>query len=71
MIKVLFLSSLDYSVLLVRGLALEGITIKAAVTLCYLVLQKRSRNSKEKHHVHCLERCLQLWGESNLHELER
>jgi len=40
--------------------ALEGIAIKAALTLCSLVLQKPTRNSKEKHHVKCLERCLQL-----------
>jgi len=52
-----------------EGSTLEGIAIKAALTLCSLTLQKPSRNSKEKHHVKCLERRLQLWAEGNLHEL--
>ena len=52
-----------------EGSALEGIAIKAALTLCSLVLQKLSHNSKEKHLMKCLERYPQLWGEGNLHEL--
>jgi len=52
-----------------EGSVLEGIAIKAALTLCSLVLQKPSRTSKDKQHISCLERRLKLWSDGNLDEL--
>lgn len=46
-----------------------GIAVKVALTLWFLVLQKPSRSSKEKHLVKCLVRHLQLCRENNLLEI--
>ena len=52
-----------------EGSALESIALKAVSVVCILVLQKPSRNSKEKDHIHHLERRLTLWRDGNLDEL--
>ena len=52
-----------------EGSTLECIALKAAFTLCSLVLQKPSRSSKSKDHVSCIERRLNLWKDGNLNEL--
>ena len=52
-----------------EGSALEGIALKAAFTLCSLVLQKSSQSSKSKDHISCIERRLKLWMDGNLNDL--
>ena len=53
----------------VEGCAVEGIALKAACTLCSLVLQKPSQSSKSKDHISCIERRLKLWMDGNLNDL--
>lgn len=52
-----------------EGSSLESITLKAAFTLCSLVLQKPARNSKKKDHISCLERRLNKWKDGDLNDL--
>ena len=54
-----------------EGLALELIALKAVFVLCILVLQKPSRNSKERDHIRHLEHHLKLWRDGALDELVR
>ena len=49
-----------------EGSSLESVAMKAAFTLCSLVLQKPSRNSKSKDHISCLEKRLKLWKDGDL-----
>ena len=49
--------------------ALESVTMKAAMVMPALLLQKPQPRSKAKDHVLHLERRLQLWGNRNLREL--
>ena len=49
--------------------ALERVTMKAAMIMPALLLQKPHPRSKAKDHVLHLERRLQLWGNGNLREL--
>ena len=44
-----------------EGSSSDSIALKAAFTLCSLVLQKPSKNSKRKDHILCLEKRLKLW----------
>ena len=46
--------------------ALESVTLKAAMTLCALVLQKPSQTSD---HVACIERRMASWSAGKLDEL--
>ena len=52
-----------------EGSALESIALKAIFVVCALVLQKPSRNSKERDHICHLERRLKLWKDGALDEL--
>ena len=52
-----------------EGSALESITLKAVIVICALLLQKPTRNYKERDHIRHLERCLTLWKEGALDEL--
>ena len=52
-----------------EGSALESIALKAVFVVCALVLQKPSRNSKERDHICHLERWLKLWKDGALDEL--
>ena len=54
-----------------EGSALESIALKATgiFVVCALVLQKPSRNSKERDHICHLERRLRLWKDGALDEL--
>ena len=52
-----------------KGSLLEGIALKAAFTLCSLVLQKPPRNSKNKDHISCLERRMNKWKDGDLNDL--
>ena len=52
-----------------KGSSLESVALKAAFTLCFLVLQKPSRNSKSKDHISCLKKRLKLWKDGNLNDL--
>ena len=54
-----------------EGLALELIALKTVFVLCILVLQKPSRNSKERDHIRHLEHRLKLWRDGALDELVR
>ena len=54
-----------------EGSALESIALKAVSVVCILVLQKPSRNSKERDHIRHLESCLKLWKDGDLDELVR
>ena len=54
-----------------EGSALELIALKAVFVLCILVLQKPSRNSKERDHTRHLEHRLKLWKDGALDELVR
>ena len=51
------------------GSCLEGVTLKAAMTLPILVLQKPFATSKTCDHVQCLERRLKLWQKGDLEAL--
>ena len=51
------------------GSALESVALRAAMTICVLLLQKPSRLSKSKDHVACLERRMGPWRAGDLHEL--
>ena len=51
------------------GSALESVALKAAMTMCALLLQKPSRSSKAKDHVACLERCMATCKAGDLNEL--
>ena len=48
---------------------LESIALKAATVFPILMLQKPSKQSKTKHHIHCLERHLTNWFSWDLKEL--
>ena len=52
-----------------EGSALESIALKAAMTMCALLLQKPNRTSKSKDHVACLERRMTLWRAGDLEDL--
>ena len=52
-----------------EGSSLESNALKAAFTLCLLVLQKPSHNSKNKDHISCLERRMNKWNNSDLNDL--
>ena len=52
-----------------EGSSSESIALKAAFTLCSLVLQKPSRNSKNKDHISCLERRMNKWNDGHLNDL--
>ena len=52
-----------------EGSALESIALKAAFTLCSLVLQKPSRNFKGRNHTSCLEKRMKLWHDGDLNAL--
>lgn len=43
------------------GSSLEGVALKAAMTLPILILQKPFAKSKSSDHVHCIERRMKLW----------
>ncbi len=49
-----------------EGSALEGVALKAAMTMPALLLQKPSSKSKAKEHASHLERRLKLWSEGQL-----
>ena len=51
------------------GSALESVALKAAMTMCALLLQKPSRSSKAKDHVACLERRMATCKAEDLNEL--
>ena len=51
------------------GSALESVALRAAMTMCVLLLQKPSRLSKSKDHVACLERRMGSWRAGDLDEL--
>ena len=51
------------------GSALESVALKAAMTMCALLLQKPSHSSKAKDHVACLERRMATWKAGDLNEL--
>ena len=51
------------------GSALESVALRAAMTICVLLLQKPSRLSKSKDHVACLERRMGPWRAGDLDEL--
>ena len=48
------------------GSSLEGIALKAAMSLPILVLQKPFSKSKSSDHVQCIERRLKLWLRGDL-----
>ena len=50
---------------------MEGITVKAAMILPALILQKPFRTSKTKDHIKCMERGMKLWQEGNLLALKK
>ena len=52
-----------------EGSALESIALKAALTMCTLLLQKPSRTSKSKDHKYCVERRLASWSAGDLEDL--
>jgi len=52
-----------------EGSSLERIALKEVFTLCLLALQKPSRKSKDKDHITCLEKWLNLWKYDDLNEL--
>ena len=52
-----------------EGSVLEGVALMAAFTLCALVLQKPSHNSKSRDHILCLEKRMKLWLDSDLNAL--
>ena len=52
-----------------EGTALESIALKAIFVVCALVLQKPSRNSKERDHICHLECQLKLWKDGGLDKL--
>ena len=52
-----------------KGYSLESIALKAAFTLCSLVLQKPAHNSKNKDHISCLERRIDKWKDGDLNDL--
>ena len=52
-----------------EGSALESIALKAAMTMCALLLQKPNRTSKSKDHVACLERRITLWRAGDLEDV--
>ena len=43
------------------GSSLEGVALKAAMTLPILILQKPFSKSKASDHIQCIERRLKLW----------
>ena len=45
--------------------ALEAVTLKAAMILPTLVLQKPFRTSKSKHHIACIQRRMNHWHAGN------
>ncbi|MDA8002339.1 MAG: reverse transcriptase domain-containing protein, partial [Alphaproteobacteria bacterium] len=49
--------------------SMERITLKAAMVLPPLILQKPSSQSKAKDHAHCIERRMKLWLEGELDKL--
>ena len=51
--------------------ALEAVSLKAAIVLCILLLQKPSKRSKTKDHIKCFERRSASWSNGDLEELVR
>ena len=51
------------------GSTLESIALKAALTMCALLLQKPSRSSKSKDHVACLVRRMASWKAGDIDDL--
>ena len=51
------------------GYVLEPVVLRAAMTMCALLLQKLSCLSKSKDHIACLERCIEPWRAWDLYEL--
>ena len=51
------------------GSALESVSLKAAICICVLLLQKPNRKSKSKDHVACLERRMNSWQAGDLDDL--
>lgn len=49
--------------------SLEGIALKAAMSLPILVLQKPHQKSKSKDHIKCIEKRMENWLEGNIAEL--
>ena len=52
-----------------EGGPLECITIKAAMVMCSLLLQRPHRSAKTQDFVASLERRLDLWGKGEIQEL--
>ena len=48
---------------------LESITLKSAMPLPTLILQKQFRTSKTKDHINCIEKRLDLWLKSDIDTL--
>ena len=51
------------------GSSLEGVALKAAMTLPILILQKPFSKSKASDHIQCIERRLKLWWKGDLSAL--
>ena len=51
------------------GSVLEPVALRAAMTICALLLQKLSFLSKSKDHISCLERRIEPWRARDLYEL--
>jgi len=46
-----------------------SVALKAAFTLCSLVLQKPSHNFNSRDHISCLEKRMKLWHDGDLNAL--
>ena len=53
----------------VTASALEDVSLKAAMVLLIMLLQKTSRTSKQKEHISRLQRSLKSWQDEDLDEL--
>ena len=65
----LYMNSPTSSVLMPQTMSLEPVALRAAMTMCALLLQKLSCLSKSKDHIACLERCIEPWRAGDLYEL--